>query len=79
MKAWRKAGSTGTPARRSDVYKKVRKRLFHVWLRVCLALTFALRARTPALPVATHTTCTNLAPLSPTNYIEKHTYVIDES
>ena len=62
MKEWRKAGSAGAPARRSGVHTTLRKRLFHIWLRVCLARIFAQRARAPALPVAPHTTRTNLAP-----------------
>ena len=72
MKAWRKAGSAGAPARRSGVYTTVRKRLFCVWLRICLARTFALRARAPALPVAPHTTRTNLESVSLTDYPETH-------
>ena len=72
MKAWRKAGSAGAPARRSDVYTTARKWLFHVWLRVCLARSCALRARAPALPVAPHTTRTNLAPLSLADYLPSH-------
>jgi len=61
MKAWRKAGSAGAPARRSGVYKIVRKRLFHVLLRICLARNFALWARAPALPVAPRTKRMNLS------------------
>ena len=69
MKACRKTGSAGAPARNHVVDTTVRKRLFHIWLRPALhGLSQGGRGRPRSQPLRTPN-ARNSHPLSPTDYV----------